>query len=406
LVKSRFPSALLYHDRYRTVPRPKIAEMIRLGGFAYEPCSATAEVQIDRALDRWTEARLGVRLDRFGEQLFDPVEVMNFMRQAALDGSDLFWAETYVPTGRRMVEEMATAAKSSFVVDFRRCFHLGENVSEKPLRLRLPLPLKNVHGASLGVTSQISGLTDPHLTLRDDRLEVRSTAPRRENEVTIAITLRFDAPSPARDLNDASPYLKPTEGLVVTSRRIADLASALAGPGASTAQAVRAFWVYIRDELKFGAIHYDQVNAAAPCDWVLDVGWYDCQLVSALLVALCRSRSIPARQVSGYLLYPVSPSLHYWAEVWFADEGWKPFDFMSLDLCFGDTDPAWRDRFYGRIDHRMITQRLPFEFTGAIGVPIPNAWHIMQIPSGDGIAIDLIDLGGKTVFCDVVSVRN
>jgi hypothetical protein len=55
------------------------------------------------------------------------------------------------------------------------------------------------------------------------------------------------------------------------------------------------------DELACGPVHYDQVTPATPCDWVLESGWYDCQLGSAFLVALARARGIPARIVGGYV---------------------------------------------------------------------------------------------------------
>jgi len=99
------------------------------------------------------------------------------------------------------------------------------------------------------------------------------------------------------------------------------------------------------DELTLGAIHYDKLHPRNPLDWTLDNCLYDCRVGSALVVALCRARGIPARLVSGYTINPVLPTMHTWIEVWFDDNGWLPFDLYSMELCGGDRDSAWRHYF-------------------------------------------------------------
>jgi hypothetical protein len=136
------------------------------------------------------------------------------------------------------------------------------------------------------------------------------------------------------------------------------------------------------------------------------MGWYDCQLGSALFVALCRSHGIPARIASGHLLYRRAPTNHYWAEVWLDDQGWLPFDFLSWDLSLGGSDLQWRDHFYGRVDDRMVTQLLPLKFTGALGLALPNAWHILQAAKDDGVTISLMPLTGGRIYSDFISVSN
>jgi hypothetical protein len=199
-------------------------------------------------------------------------------------------------------------------------------------------------------------------------------------------------------------YLRPREGLIVISKKVRELAQVLAPTGTDTAKAVRKFWDYMLDELNCGAMHYDQVCADAPCDTVLETGWYDCQLGSALFIALCRAQNIPARLVGGHLLYHHAPTNHYWAEVWLDATGWTPFDFLSWDLSLGGGDPAWRNAFFGRVDSRMITQLMPFEFTGAIGVSIPPAWHTLQTSKDNGVEISLLAVDATPVYSDHVAV--
>jgi len=198
--------------------------------------------------------------------------------------------------------------------------------------------------------------------------------------------------------------------LIHISDRVRALADLLAGPGGRPEAAVRAFWNFMLDELMCGPIHYDQVSSTTPCDWVLDSGWYDCQIGSALLIALCRARGIPARLVGGHVLYPAAPTNHYWAEVWFDHDGWLPMDLLCWDLSCGGADPDWRETFYGRIDPRMVTQCFPRQFTGALGVALPPVWHIIQsgatsrVEAASGVEIRLNDIAGDPVFVDSVAV--
>jgi len=168
--------------------------------------------------------------------------------------------------------------------------------------------------------------------------------------------------------------------------------------------AVRAFWSYCLDHFSQGAVHYDQVDTEASGDWLLDSGWGDCQLVSALFASMCRARGIPARILGGFYLYRTFSTNHYWAEAWIDGQGWMPFDFSCWELSRGGQDPAWRDYFFGRIDCRLTNQCLPLDFTGAVGVKIPAAWHIRQSAQPVGVAVGLFDVEGKLVYRDFVAV--
>jgi hypothetical protein len=244
------------------------------------------------------------------------------------------------------------------------------------------------------------------LVLSEGRLEARLIASG-EGTVTLGAKLGFKGAvtsSHHAEPTDPQAYLKPREGLIVITDRIKTLARTLAGQGTDAASAVLAYWNYMIDNLICGAIHYDQIRADAPCDSVLEMGWYDCQLGSALFVALCRSTGIAARLVGGHVLYRPAPTNHYWSEVWFEKEGWRPFDFLSWDLSLGGRDPDWRNYFHGRIDNRMVTQLLPFKFTGALGLAMPEIWHIVQTAKENGVEIGIEDMTGEPTYTDFVSV--
>lgn len=398
------PATLVYHDRYRVAGEAQIVQMLLFGALTYEREDPGAAQIARSAIQSWVDMGLATRPGPGNERLFDPVEVTNFLKQAALDGRDDFWPRHYVRTGQRLVGDFAGRPAAPFTVEFMRTFDLSAARDDRPLRLRAPLPIEEIYGDSLRVTPSVTG-DDVSVSVTSGRLEARLARPPPGRSMSLGAQLRFTG-AVAQDETPPDPdiHLRAREGLVVVTDRVAALAATLAGERANGLEVVRAFWNYIDAHITLGAVHYDQIDPQAPCDWLLDAGWSDCQMAAALLVALCRSRGMPARIVSGYQLYRLAPAIHYWAEVWLEDRGWTPFDCMSLDLSFGGQDLHWRDCFFGRIDTRIITQRLPLQFTGALGVPMPPAWLLMQTWTGRGSRIAIVDLQGRTVYKDFLSV--
>ncbi len=411
------PLGIQSDNRYRNLPEASIIEMVRLMGWACEVESGMGGKAAAEALQAWIDQGLNFRRAPEGERLFDPVEVTNFMKRAGLDGRDDFWVERYVGTHRRHVSDLADTVSSSpsaggerrFVVDFSRRFHLGSVAPGSKLRLRMPLPLTGDYLQDLQVAPFAEATGEVQISLNPGRLEARMVAAG-QAEAVVGARLSFTAlpqePRPGQESTgpDLSLYLGSDEGLIVVSERIRALARSLATPGAPALDAVRAFWEFIIGEFCCGALHYDQIDFALPCDWILDSGWFDCQLGSALFVALCRAHGIPSRLIGGHLLYQASPTNHYWAEVWIDDQGWTPFDFLGWDLSKGGREHEWRDRFFGRLDYRLTCQRMPREFTGALGLPIPPAWCILQIPSPGGVEISFVDIAGTPVYVDTICV--
>jgi hypothetical protein len=398
-------------DRYRTVSEASILDMCHLAGWACERAEGSPGKALTRqALDRWIAMGLRVRRDADGARYFDPAEVLNFIKQAGLDGRDAFWTERVIGTARRLVLDMCNDDPRKFTVELRRTFNTRSLVVGAALRLRMPLPLMSDHLGDLEVQPHAL-VTGTHIVVRRGRLEVRTQAPN-SGEVTIGATTTFTAfptePSPERRRPGLSApdsrYLQRRDGLIVVSRRVAALAGYLASPDADPLVAVRAFWNYCLDEFSQGAVHYDQVDMEAPGDWLLDSGWGDCQLVAALFVSMCRARGIPARILGGFYLYKACPTNHFWAEVWIDGQGWTPFDFVCWELSGGGRDTVWRDHFFGRIDVRLTNQCFPLDFTGAVGVKIPAAWHVVQSMEPGGVSVALLDIDGTLVYRDFVSV--
>jgi hypothetical protein len=406
------PLGMRFDDSYRTVPEPRIIKSIMFAGWTHEADTPLAIESSKKSLQEWVGMGLAFKTAPSGERLFDPVEVGNFMKSVGLAGRDAFLSERYVTTHRRMVLELANSSRSGerkFDVEFKRTFRLRSIPAGTKLRLRAPSPLAGNYLKEIEVKPFAETAGESRITRGPGRLELRMVAGG-EDEATLgatwSFTVRLQEPraGDAPEEPDRAVYLSEREGLVAVTDRIRALAHSLAGSGASAPETVRAFWNYINDTLIFGAIHYDQIDAAAPCDWTLDSGWFDCQLGASLFIALCRARGIPARLVTGYLLYRVAPVKHFWAEVWFEDRGWTPIDLIGWDLCQGDLDPVWRDRFYGRLDYRLICERLPREFTGALGVPIPPAWYLHSTSEQGGVEARFIAIDGTPIYTDTTRI--
>jgi hypothetical protein len=325
-------------DRYRTVPEACILDILLHAGWVFELQAggrADAIAHTAAAIEDWIALGLGYRRGPDGARCFDPVEVVNFLIWAGRLGLDRFWEERYVRTGRAHVMHAApmTARPRRLHLGLRRRFGLHGFAPGKPVRLRLPLPLDCDYLGDVAIRPIVPAALAASVTVAEGRMEVRlPVPPERTIEIgaDIACTPRgtragVDRLTPA----ERALYRRPVEGLIRVSPRVQALADELAGPSHDPWRTLSAFWAYLLDELFCGVVHYDQVDVAAPCDWVLDRRWYDCQLGSALLVSLCRARGIPARMIGGHLLYPLAPMIHFWAEAWIDGSGWMPFDLSD-----------------------------------------------------------------------------
>jgi transglutaminase-like putative cysteine protease len=410
--------------RYRTIPESKIIDVLLFVSWAIEVDAGDcdfARIATSHALELWITKGLGYQFDSDGTRLFDPAEVINYMKWLGVTGQDRHWQDHFVKTHRAFVAEFLPEEIESGVSDnypptrfsmkLRRSFDLQHFAESASVRLRAPLPLAGAYLEDLEITPVILGGSQSDVVIREQCLETRLKVPA-ERAITIGGDFIFTAINPTRLAEALTPrehelYLRKSEGLIQVTPNIEYVASALAKDCASTQQSVEAFWSYMVDTLFSGIIHYSDLPANAPGEWVLDNGWYDCQLGAALLVSLCRARGIPARIVSGHLLYRVQPISHYWAEVWFNEIGWRPFDLICWDLSTAGQDQGWRNLFAGQIDYRAVTQCFPLAFTGPMSVRFSEAWHMIQVGAPQGVDIAFTDVAdGSLIFRDKVLVEN
>jgi transglutaminase-like putative cysteine protease len=252
---------------------------------------------------------------------------------------------------------------------------------------------------------------DAEIAVAPGRLDAcftQGSEPRVTLSAQISLRTRPILPDGAALLDpaEAELYTRPREARLVVSPRIRALAAELSAGARDPDRIIDRFWAFLLDRLSYGMVHHDRLSDAEPLDAILQDGWYDCHLGSALFAALCRASGIPARLVGGYLLYPTAPSSHYWAEAWLADRGWVPFDLACWDLSAGGRDSSWRNRFFGRLDYRMKTEVMPRLFTGTPSLRFPAGWHRLQRlePEGASVSFRALD-SGALILRDRITVK-
>jgi transglutaminase-like putative cysteine protease len=405
----------------RVADEASIVELVVLHGYAVEALRGDVEFarrEARAALERWIGQGLAYARGDDGARRFDPAEVSAFFKHAGRERGDPYLRERAIPESRRFAlafhpgspsvqapPPVRTLPRERFVVTHEREFDLSRGAPGAPTLLRLPLPVPEpaidvVDVAFLGPAGATTLQAPGRLDVRLPHPGTRTT--------TLGVRVAFDS-DPSRepepfDAADAALYLRPAEGLVKASPRVAALAERLAGATREPFDVLRRFVDYVIEEVAIAQTSYDDVDPAAPLDGVLAGGWADCQLSTALVVAMCRLRGLPARLVSGYLLIP-APAVHYWGEV-AIDGRWRPFDVLVADLSDGGRDAAWRDYYVGRLDHRVKTQVLPRTFNLAPSVRMPARWHQLPRIDGDGTSTATVDTAtGALVFRDRLAVQ-
>ena len=367
---------------------------------------ATADAK--RLLDRWIAHGLPTRAQR-GERKFDPCEACNFALEAWIEDGDPACLAHQVASSRRMVREMRERATPStcMAVTFRRNFNVRSIASAPCVRLRLPLPLyvDSVESVRMQPDTHALGAT---LTRAPARLEARFSLPERLPDAiwleAVSLVhgarsgnpLTEDASAEAYDTEspDYSLYTRPEEGPIRVTPSVVRLMDELAAPGERPAAVVKRIWEYFVTRMKIGFIHYDELDPSDPLGTLISRGWCDCHTGSALFAALARSRSIPARIVTGAVLYPVAPSQHSWLEVLLPSRGWLPIDIFGAFLAARSLDDGeWSSCFLGHADARLTTQCFPHIFVGAPGVRVSPAWYVVQTltEQGGGLTLSSLD---------------
>lgn len=154
--------------------------------------------------------------------------------------------------------------------------------------------------------------------------------------------IRNKVPFPIVNVNVSKEYLESNSAIDADNPEIIRLANELA-EGEDDLYVVEnklADWVQKNIVYNLSTITVESSQSAS---WVLSNRQGVCDELSTLFIALNRALGIPARFVSGiaysdYSLFTENWLGHGWAEVYFPDYGWVPFDLTFKE--FGFIDPT------------------------------------------------------------------
>lgn len=207
------------------------------------------------------------------------------------------------------------------------------------------VPTSDTHQKVISITTSPSATqtTDGYLyswsNPADSSLLFSLTAKIQTSLSTIPIREKVSFPLLSLDAS-AQHYLQETNMIDYSDPAIQKLANSLAsGEDDAYAIAVKmADWV--QHNVSYN-LTTQTAEAAEPASWVLENRYGVCDELTNLYIALLRSVGIPARFAVG-VAYTNSPlfanpwSPHGWAEVYFPDVGWVPFDITYGEYGFLD----------------------------------------------------------------------
>jgi len=347
----------------------------------------------------------GIQARHFGGKLvgYDPAEMLGLMVLDGFAGTDRFWSQRYVPSGRAMVSALP-GHPARFEVELRRHFHPQ---SRRPAggNWRLRLPTAIVTPAIRDLTLSVHA-SRGQVHRRPDRIEV--IAPDLDEPLEMTARFAFTSDPSAGDrgsLAESRKWLNEREGAIHVTPAVRSLAAGIAGEESDPSRILRALLDHLIDHMTCAMVQPAWIGEAAVPDWVIAHRWFDCRTGSILLASLCRACGIPARLIGGYLLW-AAPMEHHWIEAWLPDRGWTSFDLLAWDLSAGGRDAGWRESHAGAIDHRMITQIFPDRFVGSPGIDMRRPWHRLPRSLAGGTETRFVDaIDARPLFTESVRVQ-
>ncbi len=141
---------------------------------------------------------------------------------------------------------------------------------------------------------------------------------------------------------EARAYLNPSDHIDSTNTAIVNLANKLAQGKDDLFIVVSEIAIWTKNNIAYN-LSTLTADVTQKASWVLQNKYGVCDELTSLFIAMLRALEIPARFVTGisYTSSPLFPErwgAHGWAEVYFPDVGWVPFDPTFGE--FGWIDPG------------------------------------------------------------------
>ncbi len=402
--------------RLRTIPEDRVIESVALRAWRHADRKRDPEgVQrtMRDALARWRALGLPCVAGSSGERRYDLSEVSIFMRYTGWKGADPFWREqqlacfragilAFHPPGTPVdrAPDPRTLPPRRIVVSMQRRFEPAWIAANA--RLRIPVPMADAALRELEIAFDPVQGAAGEIRVASGYAELRlSSAP----TAPVVLSARYSfiaSPSPVPGMNgpldaaERARHLHRNEDLVTVTPEAEALARSLTEGIADPYERVRRLYRYVAgrqcgDEFPYALLDLPPPPAARQS------GFYDCRMMAALFVALCRAAGMPARRLAGYVIEPEGVGFHNWAEVWLEETGWMPVDSITGESSAVLRDESWIP-YFGAIDYRMKTGILPRVFTGSPGVRMPADWTMLDRDVGGATCTEVVD----AVTMDVV----
>ena len=188
------------------------------------------------------------------------------------------------------------------------------------------------------------------------------------------------------DINDIPKqniiYLKPSKNADSTSEAVANMARSIAGEDDDLWIVANKLAIWTQKNIKYD-LSTLTAEVSQSASWTLQNRIGVCDELTTLFIAMNRALGIPARFVKGLAYVPDNKdggwSMHGWAEVYFPNYGWVPFDVtfaqygqidsshvqfqMSEDPDIASVDLQWRG---DGVNAELLPLKIEGKLTGEI----------------------------------------
>ncbi|MFH1606104.1 MAG: transglutaminase-like domain-containing protein, partial [Nanoarchaeota archaeon] len=215
-------------------------------------------------------------------------------------------------------------------------------------------PRSDLHQEVLSLkTNPVSEFVDDNIVFSFNNPSVNGVSVTVESKIktnSYFLPIHKKVPFPIETLEpELSEYLKPQE-FVDVNEEIRELASKLSNNKDDLFEVVFAFSKWIEENIEYNLTTLT-AEANQKSSWVLENGYGVCDEITSLFMSFCKSVGIPVRFVSGVAhtnleMFENPWGGHGWAEVYFPNFGWIPFDVTYKQLGYLDaTHIKFKDSF-------------------------------------------------------------
>ena len=170
---------------------------------------------------------------------------------------------------------------------------------------------------------------------------------------------------------DYKLYTRSERFIEADNPKIIQLANQVAGAETNPFRIAHRYYDYIIDTYDYKLSGKGLSGAKS----LMETGNGECGDYTALFVALCRSKGIPARPIVGYWAVSGIDQTHVWGEIFI-----EPFGWIPVDPIFGQLHKTMREYYFGNIDNRRVILNKNFNILLDPPSPDNSPAPFLQVP--------------------------